>query len=751
MSNLDIESLNEKFNCSFQHAQEIFEASLQEACLNLSESALENFVIAAGKLCRMGRGEEPVLAFLQEAPQVCQILGEEVIDVIVDFCFVISKTPNAKAIAPFIQSLPAVSRRLEDMDLFKSFLDIINEMMERTSGSVHGFHAIYESPGLIAFLEQMPRLLQDLTLDGIRNWMDYGIKSFHDHPDRQIEFFSLQTPDSLAVLKQERHGTLFTNVESCLDKFTLALWNEQFHYRPYSLKFDELRKPIPYFDQLGIHLPDVMDDSEDYQGFDAYIAIIAHIAAHKIFGEWTFADNFGPFQRVTIEMVEDCRVEYLAMQQYPGLRKIWLSIHPKPDQDACDDEKEACIRHRLAVFSRGVLDPDYQVKDPVLADFVEQFFAMMEKGNTSIKDSVNLGIKLVVKTRKKSDSFPNVFFDKTLVSYRDDNRHMWKFHEEEDEAEDYEDNRPPSEENEEEEQNFGLPHHYNEWDYKRQIYRPDWVTLYESLHPPGDSNVIEGILDKHSSLIKQLKLILDRLKPQNYVRVRYQEEGSELDLDVAIKSLIDYKGGANPDPRINMSHKHDDRDLSVLILLDLSQSLIEKVGNTEQTILSLSQEAVTILSWAIQQLGDGFAIAGFHSDTRHQVRYYHIKGFSESWDDKVKERLAALQAGLSTRMGAAMRHAGHYLEHQSADKKLLLLLTDGEPSDIDMNDPDMLIEDARMAKIELQDKGIYTYCINLDANADDYVDRIFANHYTIVDNIERLPEKMAEVFISLTA
>jgi nitric oxide reductase activation protein len=101
-------------------------------------------------------------------------------------------------------------------------------------------------------------------------------------------------------------------------------------------------------------------------------------------------------------------------------------------------------------------------------------------------------------------------------------------------------------------------------------------------------------------------------------------------------------------------------------------------------------------------------------------------------------------------MGAAMRHAGHYLEHQTADKKLMLILTDGEPADVDMANPEMLIEDARMAKIELQDKAIYSYCINLDPKADDYVERIFGNHYTIVDNIERLPEKMAEVFISLT-
>ena len=46
------------------------------------------------------------------------------------------------------------------------------------------------------------------------------------------------------------------------------------------------------------------------------------------------------------------------------------------------------------------------------------------------------------------------------------------------------------------------------------------------------------------------------------------------------------------------------------------------------------------------------------------MRYLHIKGYSEHWDDEVKARLAAMEAGYSTRMGAAMRHAAHYLEAQ---------------------------------------------------------------------------------------
>ncbi|MBT8075373.1 MAG: nitric oxide reductase activation protein NorD, partial [Gammaproteobacteria bacterium] len=268
--------------------------------------------------------------------------------------------------------------------------------------------------------------------------------------------------------------------------------------------------------------------------------------------------------------------------------------------------------------------------------------------------------------------------------------------------------------------------------------------------PSGSPAKIDDLLAKHAALAKRLKRLLDLLKPQNAVRIRFQEEGTDLDLDVAIRSLIDYKSGVTPDPRINMSHRHDGRNIAVTLLLDLSASLDDIPEGCSQSILELSQEAVALLGMAIDELGDPFAIAGFSSNTRHQVRYQHIKGFSEEWDDEVKSRLAAMQAGYSTRMGAAIRHAGHYLSHQKSDKKLLLILTDGEPSDVDADDQHLLIADTAKAVKELDQAGVYTYCINLDPDADEYVQEIFGNQYTVIDKVERLPEKLPHLFMTLT-
>ena len=126
-------------------------------------------------------------------------------------------------------------------------------------------------------------------------------------------------------------------------------------------------------------------------------------------------------------------------------------------------------------------------------------------------------------------------------------------------------------------------------------------------------------------------------------------------------------------------------------------------------------------------------------------------GFGQPMDGDVKGRLAGMRGGLSTRMGAAMRHGAHHLRQRSERHKLLLVLTDGEPADIDERDPHYLRSDAGKAVAELRKDGISTYCLTLDPEADRYVSRIFGpTNYTIIDKVERLPEKLPMLFANLT-
>lgn len=735
-----------RLGVGFPEVRAVFEECMTEALALLSEEGVGAYLDSARFLGKMGRGVEPILIYLEEAPSVAQNTGEAMLPVLKDFSYLLSKSTNFKAIVPFLQTIAAVSRRLPSHELLQQYLEVTRQLMENTTTSVHGHHKTFASPGLPEFFKQAPKLLEILSLEGLKNWADYGARYYNDHPERQIEYFSLQSADSKAVVQRERHGTLLVDNERKLDLYLQGLWQDDDQLVPYSLAFDEQRKPMPYFDAEGIRLPDVYDDLPGVRGIDRYRAALAHMAAHRRWTAPVVADNISPFQRMAVEFFEDIRVDYLAMKEYPGLRRIYQALHPVPIEDACDPDKQSAVRHRLAMVSRAMLDQNCTYRNPDIRATMEQLNRILQQSDSSTSEMLDLAIAFTARTRRQSDLGAEVFFENTEVDYRDDNRHMWIFIEEGDEEEAFD--KPETPEVKEVE---GLPpRHYPEWDYQAQNYRPDWVSVYEGLHPSGNAADIDRLLEKHAALAKRLKKILDLLKPQDKVRIRYQEEGSELDLDIAIRSLIDYKSGAQPDPRINMSHRNDGRNIAVMLLLDLSESLNEQVGSTGQTILELSQEAVSLLGWAVEKLGDPFAIAGFHSNTRHDVRYLHIKGYSERWGDEVKGRLAAMDANYSTRMGAAMRHAGHYLEKQPADKKLMLILTDGEPADIDSKDGRLLIEDARQAVKELDQQGIYSYCINLDPKADEYVADIFGKQYTIVDKVEQLPVKLPELFISLT-
>ncbi len=737
-----------RLGCNFPQIEPVFDDCLRNAETRLSEQGMADYLDGASLVCMIGRGVEPVLIYLSEMPRIAERLGEEALELVSRSVWRLSRTPNGGAIPAFMQSIVGVTARLGSYALFEHYIDLLMGFARRTSSSIHGNQsATIPSPSLSLLLERMPLLLEELSLAGLQNWIDYGLQHYPEHPERQQDYFSLQSADSRAIFQRERNGTLFADQERRLTLYLRALWRDGAQFVPYSLAFDLLRKPMPYYDALGIRLPDVYEPRAGVSGLARYRALLAHIAAHRRWSLPIIADNYSPFQRVAIETFEDSRVEYLALQQYPGLRRLWLALHPRPVEDACDPEQASCIRHRLAMFSYAVLAREHDYRDPALCDFVARFFTLMAQPEHSTANVAALAVAYIARTRRQSDLSANVYFTDTEIDYRDDNRHLWRYIEAGDEEESFE---APRRQVEEAEPDRLPPRHYPEWDYQGRLYRPDWVSLYESLHPPGDAAEIDRLLAHHAGLAKRLKQLLDLLKPQHLVRERYQEDGSELDLDIAIRALTDLRAGRQPDPRINMSYRTDGRDIAVSLLIDLSESVNLTPEGGTQSILELSQVAVALLGWAIDTLGDEFAIGGFSSNTRHEVRYQHIKGFSEPWGDPVKARLAAMQAGWSTRMGAAMRHAGRTLARRKAEKRLLLVLTDGEPADIDETDPKRLIEDARKAVQELDGEGVYSYCINLDPFADDYVGDIFGRRYTVIDCVERLPERLPQLFMTLT-
>jgi len=739
---MDIEQYIERLECKAPRVQKVFPEALGEAQRLLSAEGVERYVAAAGAICALGRGgSEPVVVFLQSAPTIARIAGDAILPEIAEVVTRLSTSLNGGAIVPFLNTLLPVTRRLEEAALLRQYFELIDRMITADAGQA--FEPLFNN---------VVHVIGEICIGGLKNWMEFGLRGYRHQPHRIADYFSLQTADARAALQRERNGTLYADAERQLNLYLRALWDLEIDCHPFSRAFDTTRRKTPYIDQQGFHLPDVYEDfSGTVSGLDRYRALLAHLAATYTWTRPIVADNFSPFQQLVVETFEDSRVEGLAMQRMPGLRRLWLALHPKPVEGDCP-EGWSCIRHKLAILSRALLDPEHGYSDPVLLDFVERFHARMAADPQDPALSTELGRAYYTAIHTRDFRLPKVFFKDTEVPYRDDNRYLWMFLEDtEDEDEFTSDHAAANPREQESEEGQMFARHLGEWDYATQSYRHDWVTVYESIQTDGDPTVIDKLLEKHAVLAKKLKRIVDLLKPQQHVRIRYQEEGDELDLDIAIRSMLDYKSGTTPDPRIHFSHKHDGRDIAVTLLLDLSESINEVPAGAEQSVKELSQEAVSLLAWAIDALGDPFAIGGFASNTRHEVRYLHFKGFNEPWGAAPKARLASMEGGFSTRMGAAIRNAGHYLSKRKNDKRLLLILTDGEPHDIDVKDPEYLKADTKRAVEEIAGKGVATYCITLDRNADEYVADIFGdNGYAVIDHIEKLPEKLPQLFMALT-
>lgn len=737
-----------EMDCGFTQVADVFEECLYEALSAFTRAEMEAFVAAARELARLGRGPEPVLAFLEGWPSAAAAVGTAALDDVMSLVRALQASPNGSAIAPLLQTLAAVARRLGSREQLAGYLELARELMARTTGSLHGRQAMTASAGLPAFFGQAPQLVEQLPLAGLRQWVEYGLRHYARQPQQQADYFDLKLADSRAVMQRERRGTLLADVERQLDCTLRALWRDPQPIIPYSNAYHALRQITPYHDSLGVRLPDALEARNGVAAIDRYRATLAHMAGHRRWSRPLIADNWSPFQRLAVEFLEDARIDCLLLREYPGLAPTLLALHPRPREDACDPETTSCLRHRLAMLSRACLDAAHGYRDAALNETVAAFHAALAGGAADTARMAELALAWVARTRRPSDQLPRIHFDDTVIDYRDDNRALWAFIEEGDEEEAFDTRKQAAEETP---APAGLPpRHYPEWDRATQSYRPDWVSLYEALHPAGEAAAIDRLLARHAVLARRLARLLDLLKPQNKQRIRHREDGAELDLDTAIRSLADLRCGLTPDPRINFDQRASGRSIAVLLLLDLSESLGQAAAGGGQTLLQLSQEAVALLALAIEGLRDPFAIAGFHSNTRHEVRYLHIKGFSERWDDTVKGRLAALQAGWSTRMGAALRHAGAALAQRPADKRLLLLLTDGEPADVDVEDGQHLHADAKKAVGELASQGVDTFCLSLDPQADDYVRDIFGGRHLVLDRVAQLPEKLPLLYLALT-
>jgi nitric oxide reductase NorD protein len=186
------------------------------------------------------------------------------------------------------------------------------------------------------------------------------------------------------------------------------------------------------------------------------------------------------------------------------------------------------------------------------------------------------------------------------------------------------------------------------------------------------------------------------------------------------------------------------------LLADFSMSTDSWVNN-QARVIDIVQDSLLLFGGALSATGDRFALYGFSSLNRQHIRFYQLKSFAERYDAMVRGRIMAAQPGYYTRMGAAIRYATQLLEAEPSQQKLLLILTDGKPNDLDVYEGRYGLEDTRMALQEARKKGMKPFCITIDDKAEDYLPRLFGQQgWVLVKKAEELPKKLPQLYALLT-
>ena len=323
----------------------------------------------------------------------------------------------------------------------------------------------------------------------------------------------------------------------------------------------------------------------------------------------------------------------------------------------------------------------------------------------------------------------------------------------------------------------GLTFFYDEWDYQIADYRSRWCRLRELVLSGDAGEYFTKTLNDYATLRPAVKHEFQRIRPEQYRLIRGLEDGEEFDLNAVVTAASDLRARVSPSSKLYTTRRQTERDVAALFLLDMSASTDEPIvpvvrqytdedqddwlamwkkrPSTPQAsprrIIDVSKEALVLMAEALEEIGDSYAIYGFSGQGKDNVEFYHIKSFAEALSPTVKGRIGAITPKRSTRMGAALRHSLEKLKDLTCRVKLLVLLSDGFPQDMDYGADRRSItygiRDTMMALREADRAGVLTFCLTIDKAGHDYLREMCEpSRYLVLEDVASLPTELPKVY-----
>jgi nitric oxide reductase NorD protein len=284
---------------------------------------------------------------------------------------------------------------------------------------------------------------------------------------------------------------------------------------------------------------------------------------------------------------------------------------------------------------------------------------------------------------------------------------------------------------------------YNEWDFDKRKYKENYCKVYPKTQLKTDANYYKNTISKNSSTLINLRKILTNLNNKMQQQKR-QTQGEEFDIDAITDLYVDVHSRKTPSDKIYLSNRKKEKDLSILILLDISLSSDSYAAGNR--VIDVEKEVSILFGEILNEFNIDFSIDSFYSKTRNFSTYLTVKDFDENWST-AKHKIGAIEPSGYTRIGAALRHAGARLDTRSTKNKWIILISDGKPNDYDKYEGKYGINDVKQALRELNQRNINSYALAIEAQAKYYLPQMFGqNHYQILTTPIELLQSMVKLY-----
>lgn len=666
----------------------------------------------------------------------------------------------------------------------------------------------------IQYFKSAPQVLGRLSMQDLENWVEKGLEITDEKKERGTAYFSLQTGASRQEMETLVKGLELSDIYTVLSSYAAALFGREIQIRTSSIFYKNLPGLSRFFsvtDGERVFLPPRIELFKDEDlNFKTYKWVLTHELAHMQFGTFklsltdlkrldAFQDPIPAFR--IFEFLEDERVDFLMGLQYPGLEKdrrmiMESYITQLPERKEVRQSVFESLSFRVSEQLGTSVVPDCR-----LMQLLKESLSMVLVPECSARDVLDLTVKIfesldgeaacdICGNREAQDRvfYRGVLDFKLIEEARAGTSRLImemaeRFSERQIEVKHdlvgkaiirLEDSEGPQSEvllwqvtdpvrlNDifeklkaiiaelEEEVRFRKTAYYDEWDKKLGDYKKDWCRVRELEMPATSLFFYNKTIKDYHGIVSLLRRYFGLLRPDRIKRYFREERGDDLDLDAVIESIVERHAGITPSDRVYIRRDKKMRDVSVAFLVDMSYSTGEMLPSGKR-IIDVEREGLVLMAEALESIGDQWAVFGFSTEHRDKVDFFVVRDFNEPFNDTVKMRFEGIKPIAQTRLGAAIRHANSFLEKQDSLIRLLILLSDGRPYDVDYGDVGYATEDTRTALWEGRNKGINSYCITVDKKSRDYLPYMYGEaNYTIIDNIEALPISLPLIYKKLT-